>query len=327
MFAAFSAEYVKQAVLPVEAQPGEISSEDPNPEPKSFMRKALLPAVGVGVGALGIRQLALKAPRYLRHLRGTSKDIGGIGKEMWEASKTPIQSLKKGWKELGAAPGTEKRTNEMADVLRDALEGKKYSLDVIDNSKANLRQMGIGSVGTRYHGRLNVEDVQKSLGNVLYRKSDGQFVLNRNATPDQIEKAYKNLQKMKTRASQGTMEELGDSFSRGISAITRNAPGERIVFPAMTAMGTYGELSQKKDPNTGRERGIAERLGRAGANAFTGLAFNPIFAKQPGLISGLVTQAATDMVASGVAGAAGRGIDTGVRKLRGVNQPTPPAQD
>jgi hypothetical protein len=327
IFSAFSRELAKYAAMPSqnEAPPPELSSEDPEQKKKSLLRKAALPALGVGAGALGIRQLALKGPKYLRFLGRSGKSIGNVAKEVGQASTTPVASLKKGWRELGAFSGSEKRVNEIKDVLNDAItSGKKYSLDVIDKPDAALRRSGIGSVGTRYHGRLNNEQVQKALKNVLHRRTSGEYVLSRTATPEQIEKAYKTLQKLKTRESSGFFEQAGDVASRGLSAVTRNMPGEKVVVPGLMGVSAYGDLSQKTDPRTGRERGIGERVGRAGAGIFTGLAFNPIFAKQVGVLPGMVGQLGADIAGAQIGGLAGRGVDLGIKKFKTKESPTTP---
>jgi hypothetical protein len=326
IFAAFTREMVKQAAMPpvdpAQTNTGLSQGADQEKKP-GLLRRLALPVAAAGLGAYGIRRAIPRIPFYAKHIRRSAGEIGGIGKELGEAVASPVQSLKKGWRELGAAPGTEKRTNELKDVLRDALGGRKYSLDVVD-APTKLRESGIASIGTRYQGRVAQSDVESALKGVLHRRSGGELVLDRTATPEAIENAYKALQKVQIRKAEGLGEQIGDRFYGGMSALTRNLPGERAILPASGALSAYGELSQKEDPVTGRERGLGERLGRAGATTFTNLAFNPIFAKQPGVLAGLATQIAADTVASRAGGLAGRGVDVGVKKLRGSNQPAPP---
>lgn len=110
---------------------------------------------------------------------------------------------------------------------------------------------------------------------------------------------------------------------RGAGRVLQYAPGRKSLFVAQQALGAKKVMSEKVDPRTGRERGLSERLGRAGMGVATGLATAGAASSLGGggiggLIGGHFGQRAGQSIGGAIGGTGGRAADT---MARGVSAP------
>lgn len=180
----------------------------------------------------------------------------------------PVQSLKAGWREgasnirsgPGAASAASKRVEHMKSVFRDAQGGTLRSVAALDNPNS-LRGSGWFSMGPRKAKGLQLNKrLQRQVDATLQQLDAGKMV-----PEEQLAALYGKIQ------AAGKAQNLTPKAGLGTFL-----PGERSL---MAGMGTVGGLAgglQSEDPETGRKRGVAERLARAGTGAFVGAATTPL---------------------------------------------------
>jgi hypothetical protein len=308
IMAAFSDEMEKLSALPPKQE-----KEGPLSGAKSSLKRN----IGLGTLAAGgaTALLALKNPRaakgYFRHAKEIVTKPGKSMARGWRSGRVDINSG------AGASEAASKRVGMYRDTFR-AATGKKPSLlqhDTLTNKDPGfLRKQNILSVGERKAKGLKLDkDLQRRVQETQNALDSGKRI-----PEEQLRALY---------------DEIGQAGrAQGLkpgAGIMTYMPGERALNVGMgTAGGAYEGL-QTEDPETGRKRGVGERLARGAMGAGTGVALGHMFMGRGtgldsrslfggrGLVSqkGLLPLAAGGVLASGegiaadAAGGAGRLVD------------------
>lgn len=253
----FSEELQKYAGMPEPQQA-------PQPEKKkNFVTKH----IGKGTLALG----ALGTAMALKNPAAASKYLG----QMKQVVTNPKAALQRGFRSgasntragtVGASEAASKRVRLYKDVLNDAQAGKLQSiksLDTIGAGGTSARASGWGSAGRSFsRGGQELKmsaDLTKRVGDMQAKLKAGEEV---------SEQALKGLYSEIQSAGKGLKMRKG---------MTYYAPGERGVM-----LGLGGGLGgtaglETHDPETGRKRGIAERVARGTVGAAVGTMATPLF--------------------------------------------------
>lgn len=302
----FSSEIQKLAAMPAQPQ---------QPEKKNLITKHMGTGTAV-LGALGAAA-ALKNPaaagKYLGYLKDTVMRPGVALKRGFRSGSSNVM------KGPGASEAASKRVRLYKDVLSDAQQGNLQSIKSLDDiaSGANTaRARGFGSAGRKF-----------SKG--IFGSGEGQLKLSPDLKKrvDAAQQAMASGKKVDEKTLQGLYQEIQQAGSglKMRKGLTYYAPGERSVM-----MGLGGGLGataglEETDPETGRKRGIAERLARGTVGAAVGTMATPLFMgrgaglssksyltgrKAEGLLQGLASQKglvplAGSTVALGAGGVAG----------------------
>ena len=302
----FSSEIHKLAAMPAPPQ---------QPKKKNIITKHM----GLGTAALG----ALGAAAALKNPAAAGKYLG----QMKDLVARPGVALKRGFrsgssnvmKGPGASEAASKRVRLYKDVLDSAQQGNLQSIKSLDDIAAGAntaRARGFGSAGRRH-----------SQG--FFGRGEGQLKLSPDLKNrvDATQKALAKGEEVPEHVLRGLYKEVQQA-GKGLKMrkdITYYAPGERTVM-----MGLGGGLGataglEDTDPETGRKRGIAERIARGTVGAAVGTMATPLFMgrgaglssksyltgrKAKGFVQGLASQKgvlplAGSTVALGAGGVAG----------------------
>lgn len=214
----------------------------------------------------------IKKAGFTKNLIRHGKGMLQYGKQ---AIKNPGQAVKKGLQSGSTKLDQEKKFDVLDNVFRGALgkDRKVISMSALDGPKANagmfgkatnyLRQQGIASVGRRTRGSMTRAQQanlikQMKQKKLLHKTKGGEFVLHRNADVGELEKVYRQIQKM------GPANKNISKFDRVRNAMNyAPVPGERGLILAGMAGGVAGQLGEKETAG-GRKKSLAERVARAG---------------------------------------------------------------
>lgn len=221
-----------------------------------------------GVGTTAVN--ALNQSSFGRNIVRTGTNLANYGKEL--ATK-PIQTLGKNLKAGGAAIDPEKRWDLLENSLNAGLSsGKKVQFSALNQADPNrgmigkgvdwLRGQGILAAGRSTTGTVNKAQqasLQRYMQNrgLLHKTKAGDFVVNRNANVQDLEAAYKRFHGYKTTGNAGIIDK-----ARNLTNYVP-LPGERGLFLGGAGMAMAGQLGNKETAD-GRQRGLAERVARAG---------------------------------------------------------------
>ena len=221
-----------------------------------------------GVGTTAVN--ALNQSSFGRNIVRTGTNLANYGKEL--ATK-PIQTLGKNLKAGGAAIDPEKRWDLLENSLNAGLSsGKKVQFSALNQADPNrgmigkgvdwLRGQGILAAGRSTTGTVNKAQqasLQRYMQNrgLLHKTKAGDFVVNRNANVQDLEAAYKRFHGYKTTGDAGIIDK-----ARNLTNYIP-LPGERGLFLGGAGMAMAGQLGNKETAD-GRQRGLAERVARAG---------------------------------------------------------------
>jgi hypothetical protein len=315
----FSEELQKYAGMPEPQQA-------PQPEKKkNFVTKH----IGKGTVALG----ALGAAAALKNPATAGKYLG----QMKQMVTNPKAALQRGFRSgasntqagtAGASEAASKRIRMYKDVLESAKGGQLQSIKALESGGEGARASGWGSVGS-----AKSQGERGALSQFFLGKGDPQKLKMSEGLKARVQDAQKTLAKPGGRIDEGVLKGLYTDIqaagkAQGIrtkKGLTYYAPGERSVM-----MGLGGGLGgtaglETHDAETGRKRGIGERLARGTVGAAVGTMASPLFMgrgaglssksyltgnKAKGFVQGLASQKgvvplAGSTVALGAGGVAG----------------------
>lgn len=119
----------------------------------------------------------------------------------------------------------------------------------------------------------------------------------------------------------GWLANVGRGDFGGAGKVLQYAPGGKALHVGMAGLGASRELASK-ETETGRKKGLGERVGRAGMGAATGLitagaanraatraGAGGLLSTAAGLAGGHVGERIGGGIASGIGGSAGRAVD------------------
>lgn len=218
-----------------------------------------------------------------RGLKRTGGNLIDYGKQL---VTNPVKTLKNNALNAGA---TVRDKEKQFDILENALEGAvrkghKVNFSVMNKADPNagffsravqkLRGEGIATAGRRNLGNISQEAQEKLIKemdakNLLHRSKDGTISIHRDANVDDLRAVYDNLQNIDTVSGPGVIGKI------------RNAtnyvplPGERGMLGLGIAGSAVPQL-MNKETKDGRQRSLAERIGRAGVMTAAELAVAPI---------------------------------------------------
>lgn len=290
----------------------------PQAQPQPEKKKNIITR-NVGLGTLAATGLA--AGLALKNPAAASKYLGNV-KQMVTNPKAALQrgfrsgatGIKKG---PGASEAASKRVSLYKDSLRSALgsEGQKgrllqfRALDDINAGKQTARTSGWLGVGAKRSAKGSLElsqGLRKRVEGTLSQLDAGKMV-----DEAQLAKLYQDI------GAAGK----GLKTTRGLTSFL---PGERSVMFGMGGVGGAAGALESEDPETGRKRGIGERLARGAVGATIGTMAAPLFMgrgaqlAKGNVLTGSTTPALLSqktllpLAASGVISGAGTGIATDV---------------
>lgn len=306
----FSAEIQKEAGMPA-------PQNQSQPEKKKNIVSRHMGKGTLALGALGaaaaIRNPAA-AGKYLGQLKDTVMRPGVALKRGFRSGSSNVM------KGPGASEAASKRVRLYRDVLQSAQQGRLQSvrsLDDIGSGANTMRARGFGSAGRQF-SRKGQE--LKLSGDLKKRVDAAQSALAKGEKVD--EKVLRGLYQEVQQAGKGLKMRKG---------VTYYAPGERASMMALGGgLGATAGL-EAEDPETGRKRGVAERIARGTVGAAVGTMATPLFmgrgaglAKQNvftgktyapgsmGMLKGLTTQKAILPIAGSTVALGAGGIATDV---------------
>jgi len=193
-----------------------------------------------GAAAVGVGALALKNPKFAK------KYFGDVVK----AVKNPVKGVREGFRSTGANTSSVKRMGLYQKSIDQALKGQQVSYKALGQG-AGARGSGWLGVGTTRGGAIQGTKAQKKAWKALSESAQ-----KGTASEAALAKAYQQIHGMSAKGPTG--------FQKARNVLSKAAPGEKAVLTGFTGYGA-NEGMKKKDPVTGRERGIAERVGRTAA--------------------------------------------------------------
>jgi hypothetical protein len=222
-----------------------------------------------------LQPLSGKATRVQQAIHSIGAAPTRILHEARRTVTNPVRTFREGWQDLSNMSKTRKADGVWRqENLRGAMD------EMGDKIKAGPKNFFTGA------------------------KREGKFVADFHTDPSVRGKLRRDGWLSNTPLYQGS-----DKREIVKNRIARALPGQKgFQVPLFTGLGV-GELNTKTDPKTGRKRGLAERIGRAGGMAtIGGLGMSPRFPILPML--------AISAVAPSVTGAGGRAVDSTVSAAR-----------
>ena len=253
--------------------------------PKNPRQKLLLAIhqkeAGLFSGGLkAIKNLA-KAP-----VKGMSRTGGNLLDYGTKLIKNPIKTLKHNAATAGATVrDKEKQFDVMENALENLLRKKKKvsfaALNEVDPSAniakrgvQKLRQEGLATAGRRTQGTVSdashakiVKQMRKK--GLLHESKGGVMSIHRDADVGELRKIYDKVQGLDVSGKANLLDRARNKLNYV------PLPGERGVLGLGIASGVATQMADK-ETKTGRKRGLAERLGRAGVMTAAELAAAPI---------------------------------------------------
>lgn len=219
----------------------------------------------LALGALGTAA-ALKNPAAARKYLGYMKDtVMRPGAALKRGFRSGSSNVMKG-QGPGASEAASKRGRLYRDVFQSAMEGNLQSVKALEDiaSGANtLRARGWGSVGKQFSRKGQKLQLSPDLKKRV----------------DAAQKAMAKGEKVDEKTLQGLYQEIQQA-GKGLKmrkSVDYYAPGERTV--SLGLGGGFGATAglEAEDPETGRKRGIAERIARGAVGAAVGTMATPLF--------------------------------------------------
>lgn len=227
---------------------------------------------------------SIKEANWRATLANQARRIGEYGKNIvyHDGKFNPIQAIpraiREGYRSTAVATSPMKQKNLTADALNKmyvsdqnlakGVVGKDVR-DVATGMRSGggirqyLRDKGWLSVGRQTKGRYTV-DQQKQINQFLRDKgvmqevSPGQFRVNEKLDQSQLSKALQEAR------SKFKSDPNAITFGDKAKDMAYNAlPGEKAILAGSVGLGAGGELMSKQT-ETGRQKSLAERIGRAG---------------------------------------------------------------
>jgi hypothetical protein len=243
----------------------------PAPPPQQEKKKNIVTR-NIGLGTLGLGALGTFAA--LKNPAAASKYLGQV-KQMVTNPKAALQrGFRSGATGIKSGPGASeaasKRVSLYKDTLRSALgsEGQKgrllqfKSLDDINAGTQSARTSGWLGVGARRSGKESLE-LNKGLRKKV-EKALGQLDAGKRVDEAQLSKLYQDI----GQAGRGLDTKRG---------LTSFLPGERSVMLGLGGAGGAAAGLESEDPETGRKRGVGERIARGAVGATIGTMATPLF--------------------------------------------------
>ena len=250
-------------------------------EKEAFVRPLARGAYNVGKGIVkGIGNTGASVGRGLKRTGGNLIDYGK------KLVTNPIKTLKDNALTAGA---TVRDKEKQFDILENSLEnfinkGKKVHFKALDDVDPNanifkrgvqkLRHEGIATAGRRTKGTVSDEAkdaIMKKMKDkgLLHEHKGGGFSIHRDADVDELRKIYDEVQGLDVTGKAG----LFDRARNTLNYVP--LPGERGMLGLGIAGSALPQLANKETKD-GRQRGLAERIGRAGLMTAAELAVAPI---------------------------------------------------
>jgi hypothetical protein len=211
-------------------------------------------AIAGGIAALAALRNPAAAAKYMGSLK--------------QVVTNPKAALTRGWREgatnitkgPGASGSASKRVGMYKKVLSDAQGGKLLSAKALDpKSSRGSNWLSVG--WSKGKGLKMDKDLSGKVESTLVRLKAGKTV------PEaELRGLYHRLQ------SVGGAQGL-----KMRKTLTHYMPGERALFPGLGMAGGVAGGAETHDAETGRKRGIGERLARGAAGAYMGAALAPAF--------------------------------------------------
>lgn len=259
-----------------------------------FSKEMRKEAVNIGQISAGLKNLRNVRFGNTRELgQGLWHGVREVGQQ-FSHLRNPAQALRNAANNLsGQSASAMKATKDF--INEAANQGHRYTANTGSSVVDRLRRSGWMSNTPKYHG------------------------------PTEAEQGLEWMLGKRPGAEAAAKPHTG---RRVLNTAMRALPGRKAVAVGQGALGAAGEL-RSKETEDGRQKGLAERVGRAGAHLGVGLAGAQVASKvqSPSLLHGAgmmvgqsVAQSAASKALTGVGGGSGRVVDTLVKKRKPLVQ-------
>lgn len=261
--------------------------EMPGSEPKKDgpISKHLTPLTVGGTGLLGA--VLLRQPRMAGKFLNTAKEVvtrplTSIGRSM----RSGANYVGPGADEFAQGAARSKRVEMMSDSIRNLNDslvpkgvgssvGQVDQFKVLDGSTGSLsdrlRRAGVLSAGRQQFKNVEINDATVGKIRQAISEMDQAAAAGKQVDYGKLEGLYNELgSTARTQAAQGTAKMNRGAWYYGI--------GERPIEVGAPILAAAGGVADKEDPETGRERSMAERLARGAAMGGTAAATGALFA-------------------------------------------------
>jgi hypothetical protein len=256
--AAFVDEMQKLSEMPAPA-----AKEEDRGGVVSRARSSLKRHAGVGTLAMGglTAALAAKNPqaagKFFRHAKELVTKPGKSLARGWKSGRTDITSG------AGASDAASKRVGMYKDTFRSAGDGRLLQHDVLTQKDPGfLRRQNILGVGERSKEGLKLN---KALAQRV-KETQGRLDAGERIPESQLRALYDEI------GQAGSAQKL-----KPAAGLTTYMPGERSANVGLGTVGGVAGGLESHDPETGRKRGVGERLARGAAGAGTAIGLGHMF--------------------------------------------------
>lgn len=259
--------------------------------PRQLVVRSIEKEAGVGHIARGAYRIGSNLAKGVGNtLSSTGRNLKRTGSNLIDYGtkfvKNPIKTLKHNAMNAGA---TVRDKEKQFDVIENSLENlvnknKKVSFSALDDIDPNanifrrgtqkLRQEGIATAGRRTQGTVSDEARDKIIEKMnqkglLHKHKSGGYSVHRDADVDELRKIYDEVQGLDVTGKAGLIDRARNTLNYV------PLPGERGMLGVGIAGSALPQLANKETKD-GRQRGLAERVGRAGLMTAAELAVAPI---------------------------------------------------
>lgn len=289
----FSVEMQKVSGMPQPSQAQLAPPPGQTEKKKSGLSKYVNPMT-IGGSALALGSLALGKPGALKAFGQKSKDIVANPKAALQRGFRSGSSKQYAPGTPGAREAASKRVEMMTESFDEALGsgtgGARLKTWEALERPDSMRAGGWGSAGARYS--------DKGVGGKLMDFIRGE----KGQTLDLGEDLTKRVTGMRDRIRGGEIVDEAEirkvydaikekAAAQGLTANRRGygyyLPGERTVDVGFGTVGGVAMGAPAEDPETGRKRGVAERIARGTIGGYLGLTTAPLMTGRAMQLSGL----------------------------------------
>lgn len=266
---------------------------------------------GLASAKQGLQSAGNFISQEAKNVKNVPKAVGQTIENLGKNLGNPVQAVKNYYGQFGTGNANTAQSLKQ-QAINAALKGDKINVKGLNPDAGFGRLKGFLSRGVNFQGKL--DPVQQGFMGKAYHEALQQAGGKLN--PEQIDQFYQGIQNIGTVNRSG----LGGAFDaarKGVGTVSSYLPGEATVKTLGAGVSGLRAYKDDIDPETGRKKGLGERLGQAGSAAGANILTHNVVPQGMGVVPGVVAGQVAGSAVRGLGGAVGRNLDNMTSMVRG----------